>query len=72
RPKFEDFGDYIFVAMKMLTFDKEDGHVHSEHLSLVLGPHWVISFQERLGDFFEPVRNRIRSGKGRIRKMGPD
>ncbi len=72
RPKFEDFGDYIHIAMKMLTFDKEEGHVHQEHLSLVLGPHWVISFQERVGDFFEPVRNRIRSGKGRVRRMGPD
>jgi magnesium transporter len=72
RPKFEDFENHIFVTMKMLSFNKEEAHVHQENLSLVIGPHWVISFQERIGDVFEPVRERIRSGKGRIRKMGPD
>ena len=72
RPKLEDYGDYIYVTMKMLSFDKGTSQVHQEQLSLVLGPHWVITFQERVGDMFEPVRNRIRSGKGRIRKMGPD
>jgi magnesium transporter len=72
RPKYEDFGDHIYITMKMITFNGAEGHVHQEHLSIVLGPHWVISFQERVGDFFEPVRTRIRSGKGRIRKMGSD
>jgi len=72
RPKLEDFGDYVTVVMKMLAFDKETSEVHQEQLSLVLGPHWVLTFQERVGDFFEPVRVRLRSGKGRIRKMGPD
>lgn len=72
RPKLEDFGDYVTVVMKMLAFDKETSEVHQEQLSLVLGPQWVLTFQERVGDFFEPVRVRLRSGKGRIRKMGPD
>ncbi len=72
RPKLEDFGEYIYVALKMLSTDKGTGETHVEHLSIVIGPHWVLSFQERRGDVFEPVRNRIRSGKGRIRKMGPD
>ena len=72
RPKFEDFGDHILIAMKVLTFSSEEGRVQQEHLSLVLGPRWVISFHERPVDVFEPVRSRIRSGKGRIRKMGPD
>ncbi len=72
RPKLEDFGDYIYVVMKMLTYDRATSEVHTEQLSLVLGSHWVITFQEKVGDVFEPVRNRIRSGKGRIRKMGPD
>jgi magnesium transporter len=72
RPKFEDFGDYVFIAMKLMSYNKDTHHVHQEHLSIVIGPHWVISFQERVGDVFEPVRNRIRSGKGRIRRMGTD
>ena len=72
RPKFEDYGDYIFVTMKMTSFDEDIHHAHQDHLSVVIGPHWVISFEERVGDVFESVRNRIRSGKGRIRKMGTD
>ncbi len=32
----------------------------------------LISFQERVGDIFEPVRKRIRNPKKRIRKMGVD
>ena len=72
RPKMEDFEDYLFLIVKMLTYDDEEGEVKSEQFSLVLGPHYVISFQERVGDVLEPIRERLRKGKGRIRKMGPD
>jgi len=46
--------------------------VQAEQVSLVLGSNFVISFQERVGDVFDEVRDRIRNAKGRIRKMGPD
>jgi magnesium transporter len=39
---------------------------------LILGPNWVISFQEREGDVFDPLRDRLKKGKGRLRKMGAD
>ena len=38
----------------------------------MLGPNFVISFQEKVGDVFDPVRERIKNNKGRIRKMGAD
>jgi magnesium transporter len=72
RPKMEDFEDYLFLIVKMLTYDDEEGVVKAEQFSLVLGPRYVISFQEKVGDVFEPIRERLRKGKGRIRKMGPD
>jgi magnesium transporter len=72
RPKMEDFEDNLFVVVKMLTYDDEEGLVKSEQFSLVLGPHYVISFQEKVGDVFEQVRERLRKAKGRIRKTGPD
>jgi len=72
RPKLEDFQDYLFIVIKMITFSEERREVEDEQLSLILGPRFVISFQERPGDIFDAVRNRIRSGKGRIRTMGPD
>ncbi len=72
RPKVEDFEDYLFLTAKMLTYDREEGLVKAEQFSLVLSSHYVISFQEKVGDVFEPVRQRLRKGKGRIRKRGPD
>ncbi len=72
RPKMEDFGDYIFIVLKMLYYSDKDNEVVTEQISLILGPSFVISFQEREGDIFDPIRERIRSEKGRIRKMGAD
>lgn len=73
RPKMEDFGDYIYVVLKMLNLDSRTNSIISEQISLILGPNFVISFQEgREGDVFNPVRERLRAGKGKIRKMGAD
>ena len=72
RPKFEDSEDYIYLVFKMLKFDEQSGHLSSEQVSLILGPHYLISFQEIEGDVFNPVRERIRKGRVRIRKSGPD
>ncbi|MFB0555608.1 MAG: magnesium/cobalt transporter CorA [Phycisphaerae bacterium] len=72
RPKFEDYEKYIFIVLKMLSFSGENQSVEVEQVSLILGPNYVISFQERVGDVFDQIRERIRNSKGRIRKMGPD
>ena len=72
RPKVEDFEDYIYLVLKMLKFDETSGHIFSEQVSLILGPHYLISFQETQGDVFDFVRERIRKGRVHIRKSGPD
>ncbi len=72
RPKMEDFEDYLFIVLKMIHYRSDMHQVQSEQLSLILCKNAVISFQERAGDIFEPVRERLRKAKGRIRKMGPD
>ncbi|MFH1718133.1 MAG: magnesium/cobalt transporter CorA, partial [Planctomycetota bacterium] len=72
RPKYEDFEKYMFFVMQMLRYNEEIQAVESEQISLVLGESYVITFQERVGDVFDTVRERIRNSKGRIRKMGPD
>lgn len=71
RPKAEDFGDYLYVTCKMLSWDDEHHEARSEQLSIILGPTWVLTFQERRGDVFEAVRERIRHGRGRVRGMDP-
>ncbi len=72
RPKIEDFGEYMLIALKMLRYNKEKSEIEMEQVSLVLGSNYVISFQEKEGDIFDPIRERIRKRKGRIRKMGSD
>ena len=72
RPKLEDYGNYIYVVVKMLDYDAKKNEIEIEQLSLILGANYVITFQERAGDFFDPLRERIRNSLGRIRKMGTD
>ena len=72
RPKMEDYGDYIFIVLKMLYLGEANNEIEAEQVSLILGSNFVISFQERGRDVFEPVRDRIRNAKGRIRKAGAD
>jgi magnesium transporter len=71
RPKFEEYDTYLVSIMKMLYFENE---VQAEQLSIVLlDNNTVISFQEAEGgDAFDIIRNRIRQGKGRVRKLGAD
>ncbi len=72
RPKLESFDNYLFIVLKMLQHNTEDGQVTSEQISILLGTHWLISLQEAPGDTFDPVRERLRKGKGRIRKSDCD
>jgi magnesium transporter len=72
RPKLEDLGETIYVVLRMIDFEGGGAELGTEQLSLVIGPNFVLSFQEKPDDRFKPVRERIRQGKGRIRKMGPD
>lgn len=72
RPKFEDFDKHLFVVLKMLGYNEEFQAVESEQVSLIVGENFVISFQERIGDVFDQIRERIRNAKGRIRKAGAD
>lgn len=72
RPKLEDYGDYLYLVVKMLSMNGEAFTV--EQVSLVLGKSYLLSFQEqgKPGDVFDPIRARLRSGAGRIRTRGPD
>lgn len=70
RSKFEDFEHYVIAIMRMINYTTE---VESEQLAIVLTENTVISFQEpHGGDAFDIIRNRLRSSKGRVRKLGAD
>lgn len=74
RPKFEDYGDYIYIVQKMLNAPDKEGDIQAEQCSIILGPNYVISFQEdgKEGDVFGTIRERIKNAKGRITEMGAD
>jgi magnesium transporter len=72
RPKLEVFDDYIFIVLKMLSFDETRKEVSSENISVILSQNYVITFQEREGDVFNPLRNRLNNPLGRLRKHGTD
>lgn len=71
RPKAELHDGRLLMIVQMAR-QREAGDIDIEQVSLVLGPGWVVSFQERPGDVFDPVRERIRSDSARIRRMGAD
>ncbi len=84
RPKLEVYDGYLFLVARMLSLrveaagddgdidDEDDVRLDNEQVSLFIGRDALITFQERPGDVFEPVRGRLRAGKGRIRNRGPD
>ena len=72
RPKVEQYDNYLFIVVHMLYLDRGKV-ICGEQLSMFLGKHFLITLQEEAEfDVFEPVRARIRSTAGSIRKMGPD
>jgi magnesium transporter len=72
RPKMEDFNDYLFVVLQMLQYNEKENETKTEQVSIILGANYVISFQEDEGDVFDLIRERIRTDRGRIRRMGAD
>jgi magnesium transporter len=72
RPKADAYGDYLFLVIKMLRVGDQGDSIAAEQVSLVLGPQFVISFQENGGDVFDPIRTRLKNPKGRLRNSGPD
>jgi magnesium transporter len=71
RAKLEVYDDHLYIVAKMM-YQGPTGSHETEQISIILGKNYVISFQERPEDVFEAVRERLRSGKGLMRKMGPD
>lgn len=72
RPKIEEFPDTVFVTLKMLALSEDQTKIHAEQLSAVLTGKCLLTFQEKPGDVFEPVRERIKRQTGRLRKLGAD
>jgi len=76
RPKMEDYGSYIYTVLKMMLLSESETEdleeIIVDQVSIILGPNFLLSFQEREGDVFNPIRERLRKPDSRIRKSGVD
>jgi magnesium transporter len=72
RPKLEDYGDYYFIVLKMLYYDISIRDIVEEQVSIIVKDNLVVTFQEREGDVFQPVRERINTNRSRLRRNGVD
>ena len=69
RAKVETYDDLTFIVARM---PEVSGGFDSEQISIILCGHAVLTFQEKSGDCLEPVRDRLRQKRGRIRDRGND
>jgi magnesium transporter len=69
RPKVDEYEDATFIVCNMIH--TEEG-LQTEQVSIFVGERFVVTFQERPGDCFGPIRDRLRHGRGRVRREGPD
>jgi magnesium transporter len=72
RSKLEDLVDYIYAAVKTFHFNEKSNRIRTNQVSLVITRQVVLSFEEEDGEVFEPIMEKLRKYKGRIRKMGTD
>lgn len=72
RPGIHEYENCLFLSAKMLSYNETDDYITSENLVLIVKEHLLISFQEAVGDVFEPVRERLRKNRKRIRSSGTD
>ena len=72
RPKFEDFDHFILIVTKMIYTKSNLGAMEVEQISILFGKNFILTFQERPFDVFDPIRMRLENPKGKMRKMGTD
>jgi len=72
RPKVEDFGDYLYIVLKNLSLNDQNGAMEAEQISIVAGDDFVVTFQEDKIDAFTHIRERIKNGANREKIMKTD
>ena len=72
RPKLEQYKEYVQVVIKLLSIDPAEPTIEYEQISFILKGNVLVTFQEKTGDVFNSVRNRIKEKIGNVRKKGAD
>ncbi|MDM7920265.1 MAG: magnesium/cobalt transporter CorA [Methanosarcina sp.] len=72
RPKMEDYDSYIYAILKMMILDEKRKEIIIDQVSIIFGSNYILSFQERERDIFNPIRDRLKNPASRLRKNGVD
>ncbi|MFW9777231.1 MAG: magnesium/cobalt transporter CorA [Candidatus Heimdallarchaeota archaeon] len=72
RPKLDEYTETIFITVKTLDYLPEYDAITVEQISMVLTKNYVLTFLEAPNELFDPIKNRIKSYKGKIRHSGSD
>lgn len=73
RPKVEDYNEQLIIIVHLVQPKPEEDGFYSEQVSFVLGKNYLLTFQEEPNhDCFNPVRDRLKNNKGKIRQSGVD
>ncbi len=72
RPKFAETPKYLIVILKVLEYKADSQKLSAEQISMILDKSFLITLQEQVGHYFDPIRERIRNSKGRLRRKGAD
>ncbi len=73
RPKVDEINNHLFCLLNMLYFNHEKNSIESEQISILLGSHYVLSFQEDENrDVFNLLRERLKLSSSKIRQSKAD
>ena len=72
RPKMEDYESYVYTVLKMMLLDTKNDDITIDQISIIFGYNYILSFQEREADVFDPLRERLKNPASRLRKSGVD
>jgi magnesium transporter len=72
RPKVDEFADHLFVVFRAPEPRASDAGEEPEQISMFLGRDYLVTFQERVGDCLDPLRERLRRERSKLRSLGPD
>jgi magnesium transporter len=72
RPKISETDKLQIIILKMLDYNEKTKELSSDQISLILDENFLITLQEKEGHYFDPIRERIRKGTGRVRRKEAD
>lgn len=72
RQKVDAYDNYLYIVLHRYEVATTPLDLVQDQISLVVGPDYLLTFQERPSRTFEPVRQRLRTDRGKLRSASTD